>query len=940
MELNKTRKNVFAVFYFSILCFIVLLTGAYLNLRKSDQETSKLKKAMLELSQFQNVYIDIQSIESGQRGFVISGNKAFLNEYHSGLSRIKQDTVFITQYFSDPTLLKEKKKELLRLINNKIIYSNKIVALRSIYGDDSTDALIAKKQGLMIMDSIITSLQFFTNHQLSIIKTYSIENESLIKKGIYNYLLLLVILAFASIITFLSFNKGFIFQAKSEEKLRFNNALLSNLYDPVVTTDNNFNITSWNKNAEILFGYTEEEVLGKRLKEVLKTKSENNTVEEIREIIKSKKTWNGDLVYLNIKNEILYANVSTSVIYDEENRITGTVSIIRDITESKLNEMAINKLTKNLEKEVKNKVDELTMVFERTTDAFIALDNNWNYIYINEKAAMLHHVSANEIIGKNITELTPIHSSQEFYDELIAVKKAGLYKNTELYNAKTQQWFENRMYPNENGISVYYREITNRKNSEQKLIESNKNIEALNSRFELILKSTNEAIWDLNMETNEVWGNERYLELIKNKSPEKTNFETFRERMHPDDTKAGLEIIEKCMAEKKEMMITEFRYQNGDGIWIDLLNTQRVLYASDGNPYRIIGTLQNITEQKAIQTQILHEKELSDVLINSLPGVFYMFNKNGKYLRWNKNILNITGYSEEDMKDMHPINFVPEDQRALLSEKIGNVFNFGIDNAEADLLKKNGERIAYYFTGIYLKYNGEDCMMGVGIDISEKSKYQKELKDLSIHIQNIREEERTRIAREIHDELGQQLTGLKMDISWINKKMINDKPDVIEKIKNALVLIDDTVKSVRRISTQLRPSVLDDLGLISAMEWQTDEFQKRFNIPSSFISNVATVNLHADKITAIFRIYQESLTNILRHSEATKVITSITLENDKLLMKISDNGIGFNETEIKNKKTLGLLGMKERALMLGGHYQIISKPNEGTIVLLELPLDV
>ena len=231
-------------------------------------------------------------------------------------------------------------------------------------------------------------------------------------------------------------------------------------------------------------------------------------------------------------------------------------------------------------------------------------------------------------------------------------------------------------------------------------------------------------------------------------------------------------------------------------------------------------------------------------------------------------------------------------------------------------------------------------MMGVGIDISEKSKYQKELKDLSIHIQNIREEERTRIARDIHDELGQQLTGLKMDISWINKKMINDKPDVIEKIKNALVLIDDTVKSVRRISTQLRPSVLDDLGLISAMEWQTDEFQKRFNIPSSFISNVATVNLHADKITAIFRIYQESLTNILRHSEATKVITSITLENDKLLMKISDNGIGFNETEIKNKKTLGLLGMKERALMLGGHYQIISKPNEGTIVLLELPLDV
>jgi PAS domain S-box-containing protein len=162
------------------------------------------------------------------------------------------------------------------------------------------------------------------------------------------------------------------------------------------------------------------------------------------------------------------------------------------------------------------------------------------------------------------------------------------------------------------------------------------------------------------------------------------------------------------------------------------------LYNDEGKPYRILGAIQDITEQKKIQEQILHEKEMSDVLINSLPGVFYMFNKTGKYIRWNKNLLEITGYTASEIKNLNALDFVPENERGLLAKKIENVFNFGVDNAEAGLLTKSGKSFPYYFTGIYIKYAGEDCMMGVGIDISEKVKSQKELRDLASQLQIIR----------------------------------------------------------------------------------------------------------------------------------------------------------------------------------------------------------
>lgn len=213
-----------------------------------------------------------------------------------------------------------------------------------------------------------------------------------------------------------------------------------------------------------------------------------------------------------------------------------------------------------------------------------------------------------------------------------------------------------------------------------------------------------------------------------------------------------------------------------------------------------------------------------------------------------------------------------------------------------------------------------------------------ELRQLSAHLVDIREQERIRISREIHDELGQQLTGLKMDVAWLSKKTAGDDEPVKRKFSGLLGLLDEMVKTVRRISTELRPAVLDDFGLLPAIEWHSTEFEKRFGIKVQLSIPDTTLILPAEKATGIFRVYQEALTNIARHAEATVITTSIVVNEVELRLTIADDGKGFDPKEAGNKKTLGLLGMRERIFMMNGQYELSSAPGEGTAVTLIIPL--
>jgi signal transduction histidine kinase len=270
----------------------------------------------------------------------------------------------------------------------------------------------------------------------------------------------------------------------------------------------------------------------------------------------------------------------------------------------------------------------------------------------------------------------------------------------------------------------------------------------------------------------------------------------------------------------------------------------------------------------------------------------------------------------------------------------------GVHNAGVwDHQKKNGTVVRVNIIAHNILYEGKDVTLVLANDVTEKVKAEEallksheELRQLATHLEKVRETERTLIAREIHDELGQQLTGLKMDISWLNRRLKNQDAEVQQKIAETILLIDTTVKTVRRIATELRPSILDDLGLLAAMEWQSEEFEKRFEIACIFSSNVTDVKINPDQATGVFRIYQECLTNVLRHADATEVIVTLQVKDLTLVLTISDNGKGFVATEIENKKTLGLRGMKERTTLMGGSYEIFSQPGEGVSVIIVVPL--
>jgi len=214
---------------------------------------------------------------------------------------------------------------------------------------------------------------------------------------------------------------------------------------------------------------------------------------------------------------------------------------------------------------------------------------------------------------------------------------------------------------------------------------------------------------------------------------------------------------------------------------------------------------------------------------------------------------------------------------------------------------------------------------------------QKQLRQLSRHIELVREEERTRIAREVHDELGQVLTTLKLELSLLSKKLPRSNNSFQAATQRMLRLMDQTIQAVKRISTDLRPPILDVFGLAEAIEWQGKEFQARTGIRFEIEARPKKICLDQSRSTTVFRIFQEILTNVARHANAKKIHVNLTDKNDTLTLKVKDDGIGITRQQISDLKSLGILGMHERALAWGGTLDLQGAPNQGTVVTMGIP---
>ena len=235
-------------------------------------------------------------------------------------------------------------------------------------------------------------------------------------------------------------------------------------------------------------------------------------------------------------------------------------------------------------------------------------------------------------------------------------------------------------------------------------------------------------------------------------------------------------------------------------------------------------------------------------------------------------------------------------------------------------------------------------------DITERKRAEEalrrsreQLRALTSRLQSSREEERTRISREIHDQLGQLLTALKLDLHSVKRNILTlaevDRRDGLErKTNSALELADDAITSVQKIATELRPIVLDRLGLAAAIEGEAQSFQSRTGIPCECLLPVKPLAVPPDASTAIFRIFQEILTNVARHAKASHVEVALEMDGNDLLLEVTDDGVGIRESDLANPTSLGLLGMQERAAILQGSVTFTRNPDKGTTVTVRVPL--
>lgn len=213
----------------------------------------------------------------------------------------------------------------------------------------------------------------------------------------------------------------------------------------------------------------------------------------------------------------------------------------------------------------------------------------------------------------------------------------------------------------------------------------------------------------------------------------------------------------------------------------------------------------------------------------------------------------------------------------------------------------------------------------------------QQFRNLATHLQDLQEEERRHIAREIHDELAQTLTGLNMDLAWLTKRLTTAPETVQDRLQVMVVQIETLVTAVRQIATTLRPGVLDDLGLFAAIEWQLQEVQKRTNLAYELTLPSEEIPLEPARATAVFRIFQESITNVLRHADASFVMVQVVQKPASLLLAVRDNGKGITPDQLAHGASLGLLGMRERAQLWGGDVNIEGTPNVGTTVTVRMP---
>jgi len=319
-------------------------------------------------------------------------------------------------------------------------------------------------------------------------------------------------------------------------------------------------------------------------------------------------------------------------------------------------------------------------------------------------------------------------------------------------------------------------------------------------------------------------------------------------------------------------------------------------------------------------------------------------NPQGRIVYANKAACHSLGYSRDELVSRS----IPEIDPLISGERWERIWKDlklrGSVKVETQHRTKRGRVFPVEITATYLEFEGKEYSLASARDITERKRAQTDLqrsldqvRALAGRLQSVREEESKRLAREIHDQLGQALTALRLDVSTLIGEMRGFAEPLSKRAKSMLSLIDETIRTVRRISSELRPGMLDHLGLVATVEWAGEDFQSRTGIKCRLNLPGQDIAMDRERATAVYRILQESLTNVARHAAASEVEVQLRQEGKDLTLVVQDNGKGMPLGRLSSRESLGILGMQERALVFGGEIIFCTGRGMGTTVHVRIP---